>query len=158
MVDTVHEGYLTWPEFSKPVLQYRLVYSKVCEGCVQKCTHLSSRNPPSKAVARYAISHCGDSIEGKPVTAVDELKCPDCGNATEETEKDAEVEKSDCVDENTIDLDKLKLSKKRPKEVFEHDEHWQIITKGSKQPLEDATDETLVRGLNNWIFRIFKNN
>jgi hypothetical protein len=32
---------------------------------------LSSRNPPSKAVARYAISHCGDSIEGKLVTAVD---------------------------------------------------------------------------------------
>ena len=29
------------PEFSKPVLQYRLGFSKVCEGCVQKCTHLS---------------------------------------------------------------------------------------------------------------------
>ena len=55
---------------------------------------------PSKAVARYAISHCGDSIEGKPVTADDELKCPDCGNATEETEKDAEVEKSDYIDED----------------------------------------------------------
>jgi hypothetical protein len=27
------------------------------------------------------------------VTAVDELKEPDCGNATEETEKDAEAEK-----------------------------------------------------------------
>ena len=26
---------------------------------------------PSKAVARYAISHCGDSIEGKLVTPVD---------------------------------------------------------------------------------------
>ena len=25
----------------KPVLQYRLGYSKVCEGCVQKCKHLS---------------------------------------------------------------------------------------------------------------------
>ena len=62
------------------------------------------------------------------MTAVDELKCPDCSNATEETEKDAEVEKSDYVDEDTIDLDKLKLSKKRPKEVFEHDERWQIIT------------------------------
>jgi hypothetical protein len=32
------------------------------------------------------------------VTAVDELKEPDCGNATEETEKDAEVEKSDYID------------------------------------------------------------
>ena len=38
MVNAVHEGYLTWPELSKPVLQYRLGYSKVCEGCVQKCT------------------------------------------------------------------------------------------------------------------------
>jgi hypothetical protein len=47
-----------------------------------------------------AISHCGDSIEGKVVTAVDELKVPDCGNATEETEKDAEVEKSDYIDED----------------------------------------------------------
>jgi hypothetical protein len=99
---------------------------------------------PSKADARYAISHCGDSIEGKLVIAVDELKGPDCGNATEETEKDAEVEKSDYVDEDTNDLDKLRISKKRPKELFEHDERWQIITKGSKQPAEDATDETLV--------------
>ena len=85
---------------------------------------------PSKAVARYAISHCGDSIEGKHVTAVDELKGPDCGNATEETEKDAEVEKSDYVDEDTNDLDKRRISKKRPEELFEHDERWQIITKG----------------------------
>ena len=76
---------------------------------------------PSKAVARYAISHCGDSIEGKLVIAVDELKGPDCGNATEETEKDAEVEKSDYVNEDTNDLDNLSLSKKRPKELFEHD-------------------------------------
>jgi hypothetical protein len=38
LVNAVHEGYLTLPEFSKPVLQYRLGYSKVCEGCVQKCT------------------------------------------------------------------------------------------------------------------------
>ena len=83
-------------------------------------------------------------MEGKLVTAVDELKGPDCGNATEETEKDAEVEKSDYVDEDTNDLDKLRLSKKRPKELFEHDERWQIITKGSKQPAEDATDEPLV--------------
>ena len=52
---------------------------------------------PSKAFSRDAISHCGDSIE----TAVDELKVPDCGNAKEETEKDAEVEKSDYVDEDT---------------------------------------------------------
>jgi hypothetical protein len=38
------------------------------------------------------ISHCGDSIEGKLVTADDELNAPDCGNATNKTEKDAEVE------------------------------------------------------------------
>jgi hypothetical protein len=75
------------------------------------------------------------------VIAVDELKGPDCGNATEETEK---VEKSDYVDEDTNDLAKLRISKKRPKELFEHDKRWQIITKGSKQPAEDATDETLV--------------
>ena len=36
----------------------------------------------------------GDSIEGKLVTDGDELKGPDCGNATEETEKNAKVEKS----------------------------------------------------------------
>jgi hypothetical protein len=99
---------------------------------------------PSKADARCAISHCGDSMEGKLVIAVDELNGPDCGNATEETEMDAEVEKSDYVDEDTNDLDKLRISKKRPKELFEHDACWQIITKGSKQPAEDATDETLV--------------
>ena len=29
----------------------------------------------------------GDYIEGKLVTDVDELKGPDCGNATEETER-----------------------------------------------------------------------
>ena len=34
------------------------------------------------------------------MTAVDELKVPNCGNATEETEKDAEVEKSDYIDED----------------------------------------------------------
>ena len=51
--------------------------------------------------------------EGKVVTAVDELKEPDCGNATEETEKDAEVEKSDYIDTNN--MDKLRLSKNRPR-------------------------------------------
>ena len=39
------------------------------------------------------------------MTAVDELKEPDCGNAKEETEKDAEVEKSDYyIDEDTNDM------------------------------------------------------
>jgi hypothetical protein len=43
-------------------------------------------------LAKDTIS--GDSIEGK--LAVNELKWgPDCGNATEESEKDAEVEKTD---------------------------------------------------------------
>ena len=69
------------------------------------------------------------------------MKGPACGNATEETEKDAEIENSDYVDEYSNDLDKRMLSKKRPKELFEHDECWQIITKGSKQPAEDVTDD-----------------
>jgi hypothetical protein len=47
------------------------------------------------------------------VTAVDELKEPDCGNATDETEKDAKVEKSDYIDEDTNAMDKLRLSKNR---------------------------------------------
>ena len=91
---------------------------------------------PCKAFARDAISHCGDSIE----TAVDELKVPDYGNAKEETEKDAEVEKSDYVDEDTNDLDKLRLSKKKPWSCLN------MMKAGkagcSKQPDEDATDET----------------
>ena len=49
------------------------------------------------------------------MTAVDELKCPDCGNTSEETEKNAEVEKSDYIDEDTNDMDKLRLSKNRPR-------------------------------------------
>jgi hypothetical protein len=39
--------------------------------------------------AKVAIYHCGDS---KCVAAVAELKGPDCGNATKETDKDAKVE------------------------------------------------------------------
>jgi hypothetical protein len=35
------------------------------------------------------------------VTDVDELKWPDCGNTTKETETNAEVERSDDVDEDT---------------------------------------------------------
>ena len=38
----------------------------------------------------------------------------DCGNATEESEKDVEVEKSDYIDEDSNDTDKLRLSKNRP--------------------------------------------
>jgi hypothetical protein len=49
------------------------------------------------------------------LTAVNELKGPDCGNVTEETEKDAEVEKSEDIDEDTKDMDKLRLSKNRPR-------------------------------------------
>jgi hypothetical protein len=55
-------------------------------------------------LAKDAISHCEDSIEGKVVTADDELKEPDCSNATEETEK------SDYIDEDMNDMDKLGLS------------------------------------------------
>jgi hypothetical protein len=41
-------------------------------------THINMKLFPSKSLANNAISHCGDSIEGKVVTAVDELKEPDC--------------------------------------------------------------------------------
>ena len=53
------------------------------------------------SLAKDAISHYGDSIEGKVVTAVDELKEPDYGNAT------------DYFDEDTNDMDKLRLSRNR---------------------------------------------
>ena len=49
------------------------------------------------------------------MTAVDELKGTDCGNATEETEKDAKVEKSDYVNDDFNDMDKLRFSKKKPR-------------------------------------------
>ena len=45
--------------------------------------------------------------------AVDELKEPDCGNATDKTEKDAEVENPDNVDDETNNMDNLR-SKKKP--------------------------------------------
>jgi allantoicase len=45
-------------------------------------THVNKKLFPSNSLAKYAIYHCG--------------------NATEETEKDAEVEKSDYIDENAI--------------------------------------------------------
>ena len=67
----------------------------------------------SKSFTRDAISHDRDSIEGKLVTAVDELKWPDCGNTTTETEKNAEAEKSDYVDEDTNNLDRLSKMKQR---------------------------------------------
>ena len=70
---------------------------------------------PGKSLAKDVISHRGDSIEVKLVTAVDELKVPDCGNETEQTEKDAEVEKSEDIYEDTNDMDKLRLSKNRPR-------------------------------------------
>ena len=47
------------------------------------------------------------------MTAVDELKEPDCCNATDETWNYAEVEKSDYVDDDTNNMDKLR-SKKKP--------------------------------------------
>jgi hypothetical protein len=71
----------------------------------------------SKSFTRDANSHDRDSIEGKLVSAVDELKWPDCGKTTKETEKNAEVEKSDYVDEVTNSLDKLRLSKMKPRSV-----------------------------------------
>ena len=47
------------------------------------------------------------------MTAVHKLEEHDCGNATDETEKDAEVEKSDYVDDNTNNIDTMR-SKKKP--------------------------------------------
>ena len=81
---------------------------------------------PSKSLAKDAISHCGGSIEGKLVTTVDELKRPDHGNATEETEKDAKDDKSDYIDEDTNDKNKLSLSKNRPRSCLN-------MTQASKQ-------------------------
>jgi hypothetical protein len=49
------------------------------------------------SVEPYPIKTCPSS--SKLVTAVDELKWPDCGNTPTETEKNAEVEKSDYVNE-----------------------------------------------------------
>ena len=40
---------------------------------------------PSKSFAKDAIFHCEDSIEGKRVTIVDELKEHGCSNAIKET-------------------------------------------------------------------------
>ena len=45
---------------------------------------------PNNSFANDPIFQSEDSIEGKHVTA--ELKGPNCGNATTETDKDAEVE------------------------------------------------------------------
>ena len=47
------------------------------------------------------------------MSAVDEFK--DCGNATDTTERDAKVEKQDYVDEDTNNMGKLRLSKKKPR-------------------------------------------
>ena len=53
------------------------------------------------------------------MTDVDELKGgPDCGNATAESEKDAEFEKLDYIDEDANDMDKLRLSMRRPWAVW----------------------------------------
>ena len=71
----------------------------------------------SKLFTRDAIFYDRDSIEGKLVTAVDELKWHDFVNTTKETEKNAKVEKSDYVDEDTNNLEKLSLSKMKPRSV-----------------------------------------
>ena len=36
-------------------------------------------------------------------------------------------------------------------ELFEYDETWQTITKGLKQPNEDATDNIIAFWLNKWV-------
>jgi hypothetical protein len=51
------------------------------------------------------------------MTAVDELKWPDFGNTTKESEKNFKLEKSDDVDEDTNNLNKLRLSKMKPRSV-----------------------------------------
>ena len=55
------------------------------------------------------------------MTAVDELKGHDCGNATKKTEKDTEVENSDYFDKDTIesnDMDKPVVVKEQPRSCF----------------------------------------
>jgi hypothetical protein len=47
-------------------------------------------------VLRYVLSRLMANYD-----SIDELKGPQCGSATEETEKDAEVEKSDYIDKDT---------------------------------------------------------
>ena len=46
-------------------------------------TNVMKKLFPSKSLAKNATSHFEDSIEGKLVTPVVELKVPDCFNATE---------------------------------------------------------------------------
>jgi hypothetical protein len=95
-----------------------------CQQLRQGLNHCHQEILPKQGIRQRCISYCGGSIE----TAVDALKGPDCGNATKETEKDAKVENAEYVDKDTNDL--------------EHDGSGQIITRGSKQPDEDTTDET----------------
>jgi hypothetical protein len=69
-----------------------------------------------KSFSKDAISHCRDSIEGRLVTGVDELKRPDCANVTEKTGKDAEVETSGSLKDNEdITNMGMSLSKKKPR-------------------------------------------
>ena len=68
---------------------------------------MSSRNS-SQATHSPRIPSLIVETPLRALTAVDELKGPDCSNATERTEEYAE--KSDYVDEDTNDMDKLRLS------------------------------------------------
>ena len=55
------------------------------------------------------------------MTALDELKGHDCGNATKKTEKDTKVENSDNFDEDTIEsnnMDKAVVVKEQARSCF----------------------------------------
>ena len=67
------------------------------------------------------------------MTAIDELKRPDCGNTTEKTDKNAEVEKSEYVDEDTNNLDKLRLFKIKPRSCLN------MMKPGKQLPMVEST-------------------
>jgi hypothetical protein len=85
-------------------------------------TNVMKKFFPSKSFAKDTFSHSEDSIEAKLVTAVEELKGSDCGDATEETEKVADAEHSDYEYES-----KFEVVKEHTKKLFEHDASLQTI-------------------------------
>ena len=65
------------------IMKLRSVHGSVSLWITRNFGDVMEKLFPGKSLAKDAISHCGDSSEVKLVTAVDELKVPDCGNETE---------------------------------------------------------------------------
>ena len=70
VVDTDQWGYIalsgigrSCPEFRKPVLQYRKVYSKGGDGCAQKCTHLYKVALFLCTIQVYRVVRSGDHVD-----------------------------------------------------------------------------------------------